>query len=217
MLTTPGPLVRGSEAGTGTAWGSGELHGHVMPSSNTQAAAEEGYGPPPALPLPINSVFVAVTSIPGSNTPALPGKEFLQLLLPSLLPCMRSACFCMPALVGHGVTPLLVLQKQERRCFPPSLLACSPPCQHILTLLLPSARKEETVTVYPADVVLFEGILAFYSQEVRDLFRMKLFVDTDADTRLSRRGEARMCVVQQGEKCGLKLAPRNVREMRVCV
>uniref|UniRef100_A0A7M4EBK1 uridine/cytidine kinase n=1 Tax=Crocodylus porosus TaxID=8502 RepID=A0A7M4EBK1_CROPO len=47
--------------------------------------------------------------------------------------------------------------------------------------------KEETVTVYPADVVLFEGILAFYCQEVRDLFRMKLFVDTDADTRLSRR------------------------------
>ncbi|KAF1591553.1 UNVERIFIED_CONTAM: Uridine-cytidine kinase 2, partial [Eudyptes pachyrhynchus] len=29
--------------------------------------------------------------------------------------------------------------------------------------------------------------LAFYSQEVRDLFQMKLFVDTDADTRLSRR------------------------------
>uniref|UniRef100_F6WUP2 Uridine-cytidine kinase n=1 Tax=Equus caballus TaxID=9796 RepID=F6WUP2_HORSE len=49
------------------------------------------------------------------------------------------------------------------------------------------SRKEETVTVYPADVVLFEGILAFYSQEVRDLFQMKLFVDTDADTRLSRR------------------------------
>lgn len=44
------------------------------------------------------------------------------------------------------------------------------------------------MTVYPADVVLFEGILAFYSQEVRDLFQMKLFVDTDADTRLSRRG-----------------------------
>lgn len=37
-------------------------------------------------------------------------------------------------------------------------------------------------------MVLFEGILAFYSQKVRDLFRMKLFVDTDADTRLSRRG-----------------------------
>lgn len=43
--------------------------------------------------------------------------------------------------------------------------------------------------MYPADVVLFEGILMFYSQEIRDLFQMKLFVDTDADTRLSRRGE----------------------------
>uniref|UniRef100_A0A673B3S0 Uridine-cytidine kinase n=1 Tax=Sphaeramia orbicularis TaxID=375764 RepID=A0A673B3S0_9TELE len=49
------------------------------------------------------------------------------------------------------------------------------------------SRKEETVTVYPADVVLFEGILMFYSQQIRDLFQMKLFVDTDADTRLSRR------------------------------
>ncbi|XP_072246342.1 uridine-cytidine kinase 2-A isoform X2 [Leuresthes tenuis] len=49
------------------------------------------------------------------------------------------------------------------------------------------SRKEETVTVYPADVLLFEGILMFYSQEIRDLFQMKLFVDTDADTRLSRR------------------------------
>ncbi|CAH2312747.1 uridine-cytidine kinase 2 [Pelobates cultripes] len=52
------------------------------------------------------------------------------------------------------------------------------------------SRKEETVTVYPADVVLFEGILAFYVQDIRDMFQMKLFVDTDADTRLSRRGEA---------------------------
>lgn len=69
-------------------------------------------------------------------------------------------------------------------------MACFPPTPQRILTVLPSDRKEETVTVYPADVVLFEGILAFYSQEVRDLFRMKLFVDTDADTRLSRRGEA---------------------------
>ena len=50
------------------------------------------------------------------------------------------------------------------------------------------SRKEEFITVYPADVVLFEGILMFYSQEIRELFQMKLFVDTDPDTRLSRRG-----------------------------
>ncbi|HHZ77757.1 MAG TPA: hypothetical protein EYN57_02150, partial [Candidatus Lambdaproteobacteria bacterium] len=43
-------------------------------------------------------------------------------------------------------------------------------------------------TVYPADVVIYEGILVFYWKEIRDLFNMKLFVDTDADTRLSRRG-----------------------------
>lgn len=45
-----------------------------------------------------------------------------------------------------------------------------------------------TTTIYPADVVLFEGILVFYFQEIRDLFHMKLFVDTDSDTRLARRG-----------------------------
>jgi len=50
-----------------------------------------------------------------------------------------------------------------------------------------SRRADEHVTIYPADVVLFEGILAFYFAEMRDLFHMKLFVDTDSDTRLSRR------------------------------
>ncbi|XP_032529330.1 uridine-cytidine kinase isoform X1 [Danaus plexippus] len=42
-------------------------------------------------------------------------------------------------------------------------------------------------TIYPADVVLIEGILVFYFKEVRELFHMKLFVDTDSDTRLARR------------------------------
>jgi len=49
-------------------------------------------------------------------------------------------------------------------------------------------RKDVFEELHPCDVVLFEGILAFYHQDVRDLFDMKLFVDTDADTRLSRRG-----------------------------
>ncbi|KAG4070163.1 hypothetical protein HA402_003853 [Bradysia odoriphaga] len=50
-----------------------------------------------------------------------------------------------------------------------------------------NALSEKTVTIYPADVVLFEGILVFYFQSIRDLFHMKLFVDTDSDTRLARR------------------------------
>nr|CAH7740685.1 unnamed protein product [Callosobruchus chinensis] len=48
-------------------------------------------------------------------------------------------------------------------------------------------KKDEMLTIYPADVVLFEGILVFYFPEVRKLFHMKLFVDTDSDTRLARR------------------------------
>lgn len=51
-------------------------------------------------------------------------------------------------------------------------------------------RLPETTVVYPADVVLFEGILVFYSQEIRDMFHLRLFVDTDSDVRLSRRGKA---------------------------
>ncbi|KAL9891278.1 uridine-cytidine kinase isoform 1-T1 [Glossina fuscipes fuscipes] len=50
-----------------------------------------------------------------------------------------------------------------------------------------SLDYENKLTIYPADVVLFEGILVFYFPKIRDLFHMKLFVDTDSDTRLARR------------------------------
>merc|ERR1712203_998709 len=50
-----------------------------------------------------------------------------------------------------------------------------------------SRVEGEFTVIHPSDVVLLEGILVFYYKEVRDLFDMKLFVDTDADTRLARR------------------------------
>ncbi|XP_073985185.1 uridine-cytidine kinase isoform X2 [Rhodnius prolixus] len=50
-----------------------------------------------------------------------------------------------------------------------------------------NSKSEILQTIYPADVVLFEGILVFYFPEIRSLFHMKLFVDTDSDTRLARR------------------------------
>jgi uridine kinase len=50
-----------------------------------------------------------------------------------------------------------------------------------------SVCPDKVQLIYPADVVLFEGILVFYFPEIRDLFHMKLFVDTDSDTRLARR------------------------------
>lgn len=48
-------------------------------------------------------------------------------------------------------------------------------------------KLDEFYEVQSADVVLFEGVLIFYFPKVRDMFHMKLFVDTDSDTRLSRR------------------------------
>lgn len=42
-----------------------------------------------------------------------------------------------------------------------------------------------------ADVVIVEGILNFYSAALRDLYNLKIFVDTDADTRLVRRSTYR--------------------------
>lgn len=59
----------------------------------------------------------------------------------------------------------------------------------LLDIECPFSRPDSTTTIYPADVVLFEGILVFYFPAIRELFHMKLFVDTDSDTRLARRGE----------------------------
>ena len=40
--------------------------------------------------------------------------------------------------------------------------------------------------IYSSDVVIVEGILVFHFPGIRDKFNLKLFVDTDADTRLAR-------------------------------
>ena len=39
------------------------------------------------------------------------------------------------------------------------------------------------------EVVIVEGILVFYWARIRNVFNLKLFVDTDPDTRLARWGE----------------------------
>jgi uridine kinase len=48
-------------------------------------------------------------------------------------------------------------------------------------------RTGETTRVQPRDVVLVEGILLFADEALRDLFDLKIFVDTDADVRFIRR------------------------------
>ncbi len=50
-------------------------------------------------------------------------------------------------------------------------------------------RESETRVVEPAQLIIVEGILLFAADEVRDLFDLKIFVDTDSDTRVLRRIE----------------------------
>lgn len=48
-------------------------------------------------------------------------------------------------------------------------------------------RSERTIRVEPAAVVIVEGILVLAQAELRSVFDLKIFVDTDADLRLARR------------------------------
>ena len=49
------------------------------------------------------------------------------------------------------------------------------------------SRTDKTILVQPHRVVLVEGILIFADQQLRDLFDVRIFVDTDDDVRLIRR------------------------------
>lgn len=48
-------------------------------------------------------------------------------------------------------------------------------------------RSEETLKVAPSPVIVVEGILVLADARLREMFDIKLFVDTDADIRVFRR------------------------------
>ena len=48
-------------------------------------------------------------------------------------------------------------------------------------------RTEETELIVPGKVIIVEGILIFQDPVLRDLFDIKIFVETDADVRILRR------------------------------
>jgi uridine kinase len=48
-------------------------------------------------------------------------------------------------------------------------------------------RTSETITITPKPIILVEGILIFYEHSLRNIFDMKIFVDTDSDIRFIRR------------------------------
>ncbi|MBW8012918.1 MAG: uridine kinase [Chloroflexi bacterium] len=49
------------------------------------------------------------------------------------------------------------------------------------------SRTQESLQIAPKPIILVEGILIFIDQRLRELFDVKLFVDTDADIRFIRR------------------------------
>jgi len=48
-------------------------------------------------------------------------------------------------------------------------------------------RKDKTITVFPRKIIILEGILILYDEEIRNLCDIKIFVDTDSDVRVIRR------------------------------
>lgn len=48
-------------------------------------------------------------------------------------------------------------------------------------------RKQETKRMDPRPVIMVEGILIFVDRALREMFDVKIFVDTDADIRMIRR------------------------------
>lgn len=48
-------------------------------------------------------------------------------------------------------------------------------------------RSDKTEVVKPCDVIIFDGLFALYSEEIRKLLDIKIFVDTPSDVRFIRR------------------------------
>ncbi len=99
----------------------------------------------------------------------------------------------------RDLTHLPYQQRVEVNFDHPELLETELMIQHILQLKswqaidLPvydfttHSRTDRTIHIEPQRVILVEGILIFAERALRDLFDVKIFVDTDPDIRLIRR------------------------------
>merc|ERR1711892_984687 len=64
-------------------------------------------------------------------------------------------------------------------------------------------RESKTVSMYGANVIIFEGILAFHREAIRNVIDMKVFVEHDRDICLARR-------LKRGIKSRSKLAQASI-------
>jgi uridine kinase len=77
------------------------------------------------------------------------------------------------------------------------------------------SRTDRTFTVQPRGVILVEGILIFTEAPLREMFNVKIFVDTDSDMRFIRRLERDLA--ERGRTTGsvIKQYQSTVRPMHL--
>lgn len=76
-------------------------------------------------------------------------------------------------------------------------------------------RTEKTFTVEPHSVILVEGILIFTEAKLREMFDVKIFVDTDADLRFIRRLERDLAERGRTTESVIKQYQSTVRPMHL--
>ena len=77
------------------------------------------------------------------------------------------------------------------------------------------SRTARTFTVQPRRVILVEGILIFTEAALRDMFDIKIFVDTDSDLRLIRRLERDIAERGRTAQSVIKQYQTTVRPMHL--
>jgi uridine kinase len=77
------------------------------------------------------------------------------------------------------------------------------------------SRKQETITINPQPVILVDGILIFVEKDLRKLFDVKIFVDTDADLRFIRRLERDISERGRTQESVIKQYLKTVRPMHL--
>jgi len=77
------------------------------------------------------------------------------------------------------------------------------------------SRTSQTFTIQPCRVILVEGILIFTEPELRNMFDVKIFVDTDADLRFIRRLERDIKERHRTVESVIKQYQRTVRPMHL--
>ncbi len=76
-------------------------------------------------------------------------------------------------------------------------------------------RTDKTFTVEPRSVIIVEGILIFTEAKLREMFDVKIFVDTDADLRFIRRLERDLAERGRTTESVIKQYQSTVRPMHL--